>query len=272
MSMGFGCNAVGVTGCRIIDSPRERLIGILTNALVPCNGRFPALILLIGLCMGRQSPGFRAVCLTALVGLSVLMTLGVSYYLHRTVCKGERSVFIMELPPYRRPKVGQVLLRSFLDRCLGILGRAVAVAAPMGLLLWLLQRIPVGEESLLIYLARCMEKPGAILGMGGTMLLAFVLGSPANELVLPISIMILAGGGWSVAESGNTETMSLLYGLSRSQSLCTMIFMLFHWPCTTTLMTIYKETKSILYTALSWVIPTGVGALLCLLINMIFHL
>lgn len=272
MSMGFGCNAVGVTGCRIIDSPRERLIGILTNALVPCNGRFPALILLMGVCMGRLSPGLQAVGLTALVSLSVLMTLVISHLLHRTVCKGERSVFIMELPPYRRPKVGQVLLRSFLDRCLGILGRAVAVAAPMGFLLWLLQRIPVGEESLLHYLARCMERPGAILGMGGTMLLAFILGSPANELVLPISVMILVGGGWSAVESGTAGELSVLYGLSRGQCLCTMIFMLFHWPCTTTLITVYKETKSIPYTALSWAIPTGVGVLLCLLINLIFRL
>ena len=272
MSMGFGCNAVGVTGCRIIDSPRERLIGILTNALVPCNGRFPALILLMGICMGRQSSGLQAVGLTALVSLSALMTLVISHLLHRTVCKGERSVFIMELPPYRRPKVGQVLLRSFLDRCLGILGRAVVVAAPMGLLLWLLQRISVDGDSLLIYLARCMERPGAILGMGGTVLLAFILGSPANELVLPIGIMILSGGGWSAVESGNTEDLLLFNGLSQQQCICTMIFMLFHWPCTTTLMTIYKETKSIPYTALSWAIPTGVGVILCLLINMIFRL
>ena len=272
MSMGFGCNAVGVTGCRIIDSPRERRIGILTNSLVPCNGRFPSLILLMGLYLGELSPGLQAVGLTGLVTVSVLMTLFISSILHKTILKGEQSVFVMELPPYRRPKVGQVLLRSFMDRCLTILGRAVAVAAPMGLLLWLLQRIPVGEGDLLHYLAQCLEKPGALLGIGGTMLLAFVLGSPANELVLPIGIMILAGGGWSAAESGNAGELLTGYGLSLRQCICTMIFMMFHWPCTTTLITVYKETKSIPYTALAWAIPTGVGAFLCLLINLILSL
>ncbi len=272
MSMGFGCNAVGVTGCRIIDSPRERLIGIVTNSLVPCNGRFPALILLMGLCLGGLSSSVQAVGLTVLVGLSVCMTLFLSHILHKTILKGEQSVFVMELPPYRRPKVGQVLLRSLLDRCLTILGRAVAVAAPMGLLLWLLQRIPVGEESLLLYLVHCLEKPGALLGIGGTMLLAFLLGSPANELVLPIALMILAGGGWSTAGSGNTGELLSAMGMSGRQWLCTMIFMLFHWPCTTTLITVYKETKSLSYTALAWAIPTGVGVLLCMALNLILHL
>lgn len=267
MSMGFGCNAVGVTGCRIMDSPRERLIGILTNAFIPCNGRFPALILLIGLVIGGQSALLQAMGLTILLSLSVLMTMLVSRFLHRRVLKGEKTVFVMELPPYRRPKVGQVLLRSFLDRCLLILGRAVAVAAPMGILLWVLQEISVGEETLLLRLAGALEGPGAILGIGGAMLLAFLLGSPANEMVLPIAIMILVGGGWSA-----TGEMLSDIGLSLGQSICTMVFMLFHWPCTTTLWTIYKETKSLPHTFLAWLLPTTVGALLCMLINLILHL
>ncbi len=272
MSMGFGCNAVGVTGCRIIDSPGERLIGILTNSLVPCNGRFPALILLMGLCLGELSPALQAVGLTGLVTVSVFMTLFMSGLLHKTLLKGKSSVFIMELPPYRRPKVGQVLLRSLLDRCLTIMGRAVAVAAPMGLLLWILQRISVDEGSLLQHLAYWLEKPGALLGIGGTMLLAFILGSPANELVLPIAIMVLAGGGWNATGSVDTGELLTGYGLTLKQCLCTMVFMLFHWPCTTTLITIYKETRSLPYTALAWAIPTGVGVFLCLLMNMIFRI
>ena len=219
--------------------------------------------------MGGLSPGLQAVGVTILVSLSVLITLGVSYLLHRTICKGKQSVFVMELPPYRRPKVGQVLLRSFLDRCLTILGRAVAVAAPMGMLLWLLGRVSMGETDLLRYLAQCLEKPGALLGMGGAMLLAFILGSPANELVLPICMMILSGGGWSAVEGGMTGELLPLGTLSQGQCLCTMLFMLFHWPCTTTLITVYKETKSMLYTALAWAIPTGVGVILCLVVNLI---
>ncbi len=272
MSMGFGCNAVGVTGCRIIDSPGERLIGSLTNSLVPCNGRFPSLILLLGICMGELSPGLQALGLTGLVTLSVFVTLILSWLLRKTVLKGERSVFLMELPPYRRPKVGRVLLRSLLDRCLKILGRAIAVAAPMGLLLWCLQRIPVGGESLLLALARWLERPGAVLGIGGTMLLAFLLGSTANELVLPIALMIIAGGGWSTAAGGNTGELLSAFGMTWGQCLCTMIFMLFHWPCTTTLITVYKETKSVGYTALAWAIPTGVGILLCMILNLILHI
>ncbi len=272
MSMGFGCNAVGVTGCRIMESPRERLIGILTNALVPCNGRFPALILLMGICVGDLSPILQAVGLTILVSLSVLITLLMSRFLHRRVGRGERSIFIMELPPYRKPKVGQVLLRSFLDRCLTILGRAVAVAAPMGLLLWVLQELPIERGNLLSGLAELLEVPGAVLGMGGTMLLAFILGSPANELVLPIALMILAGGGWSTAESTATGQMLSDFGLTVGQCICTMTFMLFHWPCTTTLWTIYKETKRISQTLLAWFLPTAVGVVLCLIINLILHL
>lgn len=267
MSMGFGCNAVGVTGCRIMESPRERLIGILTNAFIPCNGRFPTLILLIGLVIGKQSAFLQAIGLTMVLGLSVLMTMAVSRFLHRRVLKGEKTLFIMELPPYRRPKIGQVLLRSFLDRCLLIVGRAVAVAAPMGILLWGLQEISTGDGNLLLRLVEMLEMPGAVLGIGSTMLLAFILGSTANEMVIPIALMILGGGGW-----GATEHILSDIDFSVGQSLCTMIFMLFHWPCTTTLWTIYRETKSVFHTFLAWALPTGVGVVLCIFVNLILHL
>ena len=261
LCMGFGCNAVGVTGCRIIDSPRERLMGILTNAFVPCNGRFPTLILLLGLCVGGSNRGLQALGLTALVFLGVSVTLLICKLLHKTVLRGEESLFLMELPPYRRPRVGQVLLRAMIDRCLTILGRAVAVAAPMGLLIWLLQWIPVGELSLLGYLAQLLQEPAALFGLSGGVLLAFLLGSPANELVVPIAVLILTGSGGSEAE--------LLPYLSLQQSVCMLIFTLFHWPCTTTLWTIYKETHSLKWTALAWLLPTAVGLGLCFLLQLI---
>lgn len=269
MTMGFGCNAVGVTGCRIMDSPKERRLAILTNALVPCNGRFPALILLMGLILGDGSPMVQAVVLAALIGVSVGATMAVTRLLHKGLLKGEPSVFVMEMPPYRVPNIGQVLVRSFVDRCLSILGRAVAVAAPMGIFLWILQRVPVADGNLLLWLGTGLETPGAILGMGGTMLLAFLLGSPANELVIPIALMITTGYGWGGDITG--EGLRQL-GLSAGQCVCTMIFMLFHWPCTTTLWTVYKETKRASYTLLAWLLPTGVGVVLCACVNFLFHL
>ena len=271
MSMGLGCNAVGVTGCRIIDSPRERLIGILTNALMPCNGRFPALILLLGVCFPGLSPGLRAVGLTGLVVLAVGVTMVVSRLLHKTMGKKSQSVFVMELPPYRVPRIGQVVIRAFLDRCLTVLGRAVAVAAPMGVLIWAFGELRVGEGSLLQYLSSLLEKPGALLGIGGTMLLAFLLGSPANELVLPLFLMILTGNSWGEGQ-WDMERKMLEAGVTDSQALCTMVFMLFHWPCTTTLWTVYKESRSVYWTALAWAIPTGAGSLLCILIHWILRL
>ncbi len=264
MAMGLGCNAVGVTGCRIMDSPRERFIGILTNAFIPCNGRFPTLILLMGMCMGEISAFRQAVGLSLILFFAVCISLLVTRILHKCVFKGESTVFVMELPPYRRPRVLQVLVRSFRDRCVRILGRAVIVAIPMGLLLWLLQRIPVGQESLLTYLAERLEVIGKPLGIGGAMLLAFIIGSPANEVVLPMGIMILTGSGW-----GGTELLLPGASFSVGQCLCIMAFTLFHWPCTTTLLTIYKETKRLSYTILGWVLPTAVGVLLCLIINLL---
>ena len=265
MAMGFGCNAVGVTGCRIMDSPRERFIGILTNAFIPCNGRFPTLILLMGMHMGATSAFRQAVGLTLILVFAVCMTLLVTRFLHKCVFKGESTPFVMELPPYRRPRVLQVLVSSLRDRCMRILGRAVIVAVPMGLLLWLLQRITVGQESLLTYLAGQLEVIGKPLGIGGAMLLAFIIGSPANEVVLPIGIMILTGREW-----GGSELLLSGTSFPVGQSLCILAFTLFHWPCTTTLLTIYKETKRLSYTILGWFLPTAVGALLCLIINLLW--
>lgn len=269
MCMGFGCNAAGVIGCRIIDSPRERKIAVLTNAFVPCNGRFPALIFLIGLSFSGGSSLLGALCLTGCVLLSVLMTLAASALLHRTVLCGESSSFALELPPYRRPRIWQVIVRSVRDRTLFVLGRAVAVAAPAGLVIWLLANVRVGGASMLQSAASFLNAPAGAMGMTGAALMAFVLGSPANELVLPVLMMILtAGSGYGTESTAAMGAILMQHGWTWQNSLCTLVFFLFHWPCTTTLMTIRKETGSLRWTILSILLPTAFGASLCMLLNL----
>lgn len=270
MCMGFGCNAAGVIGCRIIHSPRERLMAILTNAFVPCNGRFPALIFLIGLSFSGGSSILGALILTGFVLLSVLMTLGANTLLHRTALRGETSAFLMEMPPYRKPRIGQVLIRSLLDRTLFVLGRAAVVAAPAGLVIWLLANVQVNGSSLLQILSSFLEIPGMLLGLNGAVLLAFILGSPANELVLPVLLMILtAGTGFAGSSAASMGEILINSGWNWKLSVCTILFFMFHWPCTTTLLTIYHETRSKKQTALAALLPTAFGVVLCFLVNLI---
>ncbi len=268
LCMGLGCNAAGVTGCRIIDSRRERLIAVLTNAFVPCNGRFPALIFLISLSFSGGSALLGAGVLTLCLLLSVAMTLLASGLLSHTALKGEPSSFVLELPPYRKPQVGQVLVRSVRDRTLFVLGRAAAVAAPAGLVIWLLANLHIGGTSLLQGAAAVLEKPGILLGMNGAVLLAFLLGSPANELVLPILMLTLTAGTGLGGESSTQMAGILLEnGWTWRESLCTLVFFLFHWPCTTTLLTIRKETGSRKWTLLALLLPTAFGCVLCILLH-----
>ena len=268
LCMGLGCNAAGVTGCRIIDSPRERLIAVLTNVFVPCNGRFPALIFLIALSFSHGSTLLGAVILTACILLSVGMTLLASKLLSHTALRGEPSSFVLELPPYRKPHIGQVLVRSVRDRTLFVLGRAVMVAAPAGLIIWLLANIRVSGAPLLQTAAGWLDPAAQLVGMNGAILLAFVLGSPANELVLPIMLMILTAGSSFAPENSSAMAQVLTqYGWTWRESLCTIVFFLFHWPCTTTLLTIRKETKSRKWTLLSILLPTAFGLILCAAIN-----
>ena len=273
LCMGLGCNAAGVTGCRIIDSPRERLIAVATNAFVPCNGRFPALIFLICLSFSSGSSLLGAGALTACVLLSVAMTLAASKLLSRTALRGEPSAFVMELPPYRRPRVWQVLVRSVRDRTLFVLGRAVAVAAPAGLVIWLLANVRVAGTPLLQGIAAVLDGPAQLIGLNGAILLAFLLGSPANELVLPVLIMTLTAGT-SLGDGSSAQMAQILTqsGWTWQLSLCTIVFFLFHWPCTTTLLTIHKETHSVKWTALSAFLPTAFGAVLCALLSLLFRL
>ena len=259
--MGLGCNAVGVTGCRIIDSPRERLLAILTNAMVPCNGRFPTLILLGSLFF----PGVGAAFVVAgAIVLGVLGAMGASGILSKTALRHESSTFLMEMPPFRRPRFGQILVRSLLDRTLHIAMRALTVAAPAGVILWILANTPLMRE-----ISVFLDPFGKLLGMNGVILLGFLCALPANELLIPVILMVLSGSG-SLAGAGGGELL-LRAGWTWQTAVCTMVFTLFHWPCSTTLITIYKETRSAAKTAAAVLLPTAVGMLLCAMLNLILR-
>ena len=268
MCMGFGCNAAGVVGCRIIDSPRERLLAILTNSFVPCNGRFPILIALLTIFFVTGSSLLTAALLTLLLLLGIVMTFAVTKLLSNTLLKGETSSFTLELPPYRRPQIGQVLVRSLLDRTLFVLGRAAAVAAPAGLILWILANTG-GEISLLAICAESLEPLGRAMGMDGAILLAFLLGWPANETVIPILLMIYLSTGELVDGATTAEIGAILSanGWTWATALSVLLFTLMHWPCSTTLLTVYRETKSVRWTALAAMIPTLCGTILCVFVH-----
>ncbi len=270
MCMSLGCNACGVTGCRIIDSPRERLVAILTASLVPCNGKFPTLIALITIFF----VGGRAGLLASLEGAALLLgtlalgaagTLACSRLLSATVLRGASSSFALELPPFRKPRVGQVIVRSLLDRTLFVLGRAVSVAAPAGALIWVMANVTVGDVSLLARCTGFLDPFARLFGLDGVILMAFLLGWPANEIVLPVMLMAYLAEG-SLVEFEDLAALGALltqHGWTWVTAVCAMLFSLFHWPCSTTCLTIYKETGSVKWTAASVVIPTLLGLGLC---------
>lgn len=261
LCMGLGCNAVGVMGCRIITSPRERLNAILTNAFVPCNGRFPTLIFLGSILMPG---GSSAVVVAFCVALGVVGAMAVSGLLSKTAFRSQPSEFVMEMPPFRRPRLGQILVRSVLDRTLLVSSRALLVAAPAGAILFLLS-----GTNLLSAFAEMLNPIGTFLGMNGVILLAFLFCLPANELLLPVILICLTQSQSLQAVSGlGYGELGLLF--SRQMAVCTMVFTLFHWPCATTLMTVYRETGSIKKTAAAFLLPTAVGVILCLLLRFLF--
>ena len=288
--MGLGCNAVGVTGSRIINEKRERLLAILTNSFIPCNGRLPALLTLSGLLFSQKqmdgfplrpaftAPGaealvvsasgqaaerlpgasvFSAFFLLALLLLGVLMTFLISRLLSSTLLKGEVSPLLLELPAFRKPRIVRVLLQSVWDRTLCVLGRAVCTAAPAGLILWLLSHLQTPDGNvLLVRLTALLDPFARLFGMDGTILTGFLLGFPANEIVLPIiASAYSAQGGLPV--------------WNRSTVLCTALFFLMHWPCATTLLTIRKETGSLRWTLTAFFLPAVCGLLACFLANLL---
>ena len=278
MAMGFGCNAAGVVGCRIIDSKRERLIAMLTNSLVPCNGRFPAMITLISLFFVGAVGGFlgsalSAVLLTCVILLGIGATFLISRLLSATVLKGEPSSFTLELPPYRRPQFGKVIVRSMLDRTLFVLGRAAAVAAPAGIVIWLMANVTVGGATLLAHCTCFLDPFARIFGLDGVILMAFILGLPANEIVVPIIIMAYSAGS-SITELSPAAMQALFVenGWTWVTAACTIVFSLFHWPCSTTLITIKKESGRFRWAILSALIPTLAGLTLCFILNNVLGL
>lgn len=276
MCMGFGCNACGVIGCRIIDSPRERLLAILTNVFVPCNGRFPTIIAMITMFFVGVSEGFgSSVYSAAVLTLIILLGIGVTFLttkvLSHTILKGIPSSFTLELPPYRKPQLLKVIVRSVFDRTIFVLGRAVVVAAPAGLVIWLLGNIKIHDVSILSYISNFLDPFGKMIGLDGVILLAFVLGFPANEIVIPLIIMIYLAQG-SLVDFESLESLRQLFvqhGWTINTAICVMIFSLMHWPCSTTLMTIKKETGSMKWTMMSVIIPTSLGILCCFLYTLI---
>lgn len=271
MCMGFGCNACGVIGCRIIDSPRERLIAVLTNTFMPCNGRFPTLIAISTIFFTSAisnsvlSNISTAVCVTLIVVIGIFITLLVSYLLSKTILKGESSTFTLELPPYRVPNIGRIIYTSIIDRTLFVLSRAVVVAIPAGVLTWILANTYIGDATILNHIALFLDPIGKFIGLDGFILLAFILGMPANEIVIPILIMSYMATGSMTDYASLKELGDLLssHGWTYLTALNLMLFSLLHWPCTTTLLTIKKETKSAKWTLIGFIIPTSIAFLVC---------
>lgn len=276
MCMGFGCNAAGVVACRIIDSPRERLIAILTNNFVPCNGRFPILIAIgtifgVGALAGQLQAIAVAGIITGVIMIGVFVTFAVSWFLSRSILKGEASSMVLELPPYRRPKIASVVYRSIIDRTIFVLKRAVMVAAPAGALIWIIANTYVGEISILNHLAAWLQPFAHAIGMDGYILLAFILGLPANEIVFPILIMSYISSGTMVELESLAELRMLFInnGWTWLTAVSVMLFTLLHWPCGTTLLTTHKETNSKKWTLAAFIIPTTIAFAVCFIFTQI---
>ncbi len=272
MCMGFGCNAAGIVGCRIIDSKRERLIAMLTNVFVPWNGRFPMMITVISLFFVSGAAGFTgsimsAAALTCVILLGIGMTFLTSKLLSATILRGEPSSFTLELPPFRRPQFGKILVRSLLDRTVFVLGRAAAVAAPAGLAIWLLANTTVGGSTLLSLVTGFLDPFGRFIGMDGVIVTAFLLGLPANEIVIPLIVMTYMQQG-SLAELAPAQMLELFTanGWTPVTAVCVIVFALMHFPCSTSLLTIKKEAGGWRWAALAFIIPTVCGIIFCAII------
>ena len=262
--MGFGCNAAGAIGCRMIDSPRERLIGVLTNSFIPCNGRLPSLAVLASLaaaCAGSGGGAVSALILTGFLVLAVLMTLAVTKLLSVTLLRGKPSSFVLELPPFRRPKIGQILVRSLIDRTLFVLSRAAAVAFPAGLVLWLLSR--GGAEAPICRVTAFLDPAGRLLGVDGASLTALITGLPANELIMPMLVKLYTGA--ADADMAAMRAVLTANGWGLKTTLCMTWLMLFHSPCAATLLTVRRETGSFGWMLLSVLLPASAGVLLAVL-------
>jgi ferrous iron transport protein B len=283
MAMGWGCNAAGVVAARIIESPRERLIAIITNNFALCNGRWPTQILVATIFVGSAVPAHLAGLVSALAVVSVavlgvVLTFLTSWLLSRTVLRGEVSAFSLELPPYRPPRVLATLYTSLIDRTLYVLWRAVVFALPAGAVIWLVANIPWGDASLAQAIVQWLQPFGGVVGLSGVILLAYIVAIPANEIVVPTILMLTvlvsgaagvgAGAGVMFELDSTVDTASLLRagGWTLLTAVCLMLFSLVHNPCSTTIYTIYKETGSVKWTTLSALLPVALGFLLCFVV------
>jgi ferrous iron transport protein B len=279
MAMGFGCNAAGVIATRVIDSPRERLIAILTNNFVPCNGRFPTLLMLATIFVGASfPPAFASIAaagaVVGVVGIGVIFTLLVSWGLSRTVLKGEASAFTLELPPYRRPGIARILYTSLIDRTLFVLWRAILTAAPAGAVIWILANVTAGDASLATHVANALEPFGHALGLDGVILLAYIIAIPANEIVVPTMLMVYLGTGQMIELESLSDLQRLLvdgHGWTLLTAVNLMLFSLLHNPCATTIITIYKETLSKRWTALGALLPLGIAFIVTFVVATIWR-
>ncbi|MEE0946055.1 MAG: ferrous iron transporter B [Acutalibacteraceae bacterium] len=270
MCMGLGCNAVGVVGCRIIPSKKQRLIAIITNSFMPCNGRFPTLILLISIILGNFTSSFlNTVLLSAFILLAILITFAVTKILSKSIT-GETIDITIELPSYKNPPFLKIIYEALINKTLNILLRAIKVSAPVGILLWSLNNLHIGSSTLLLQISAWLEPIGRFLAMDGVILLAFILGIPANEIVLPIAIMIYTSlSNITAVSSQEIQNVLLSEGHNLFTALSMSLFSVFHWPCATTLITIKKETHSLKYTLLSFFIPCGIGTAFCCVVRVI---
>ena len=276
MCMGFGCNSAGVVGCRIIDSPREQLIAIITNNFIPCNGRFPAIISIITMFfisseLGIFSSFLSAVILTLFIFIGILMSMLVSLFLSKTLLKGVKSSYILELPHYRKPQFLKIIVRSLFERTLFVLARAIKIAAPAGIVIWLFANIEILDTSILTYISNLLDPLGKLMGLDGIILTAFLFGLPANEIVVPLIFMMYVSEGviTDISDLTNLKSILIANGWTYVTAINTILFMIMHWPCSTTCLTIKAETKSLKWTILSIIIPTLCGIITCIITNLI---
>lgn len=272
MGMGFGCNAAGVVSTRIIDSPRERLIAILTNNFVPCNGRWPLIIMLASVFVAASFPASVSSFIASATVVSVTLfgigiTLLVSKLLSNTLLKGEPSAFKLELPPYRKPQIFRILYTSFIDRTLFVLGRAITMAAPAGGLIWLLGNVHLGGRTLMSYGVDFLNPVGKAIGLDGAILLAYIIAIPANEIIIPTIIMIYSNQSKIMElEINQLKDLFIQNEWTVLTAVCLMLFSLLHYPCSTTTWTIYKETRSVKWTVLSNIIPLTIAFIVCFIV------
>lgn len=289
MMMGFGCNAAGVVATRVIDSPRERLIAIITNNFALCNGRWPTQILIATIFIGGLVPAYLAGLISALAVVSiallgVLLTFAFSWGLSRSILKGEVSTFSLELPPYRPPRIWQTIYTSMIDRTLFVLWRAVVFALPAGAIIWLIANIHIGGTTVAEYLINFLNPLGVLLGLNGIILVAYIVAIPANEIVIPTILMLTvlvtglsdlgqgAGVMFTLDNSADLATLFQAGGWTLLTAVNLMLFSLIHNPCSTTIYTIYKETGSRRWTAIAALLPLASGFLVTFVVALIWRL